>query len=709
MKKNFLIIMMLLLMTTTGCNDDTKSNDNTSVVEKQEITEIEIEFENQSFVYDGMEHNITITGELPEGVTVEYTNNGKVNVGEYEVIATFIDTTGNYEVPSPMTAKMTISKASIKGISFESQSFVYDGSEHNITIMGELPEGVTVEYTNNGKVKVGEYEVIATFIDTTGNYEVPSPMTAALSVTQPFTYEIMNSEAIITGTYDSVITLEIPSSIEVEGVLYEVTTILEEAFKDCNNLISITFGSNIKNVAKSAFAGCQNLKDVYYDGTIEDWYDIEFANDNSNPMGCADNFNIKDEGEWSKLTELVIPDSIYKILNKNFSNLKNLKSITVHSKVTVIQCGAFENCINLESITLPFIGKTATSSYPEAHFSYIFGASSYNYKNYVPVTLKTVNVTNATSIPEYAFYNCTNIENINLNSKVLTIWKYAFAGCELLKDFVFPSNLMTIETYAFANCIGLIEVIVPKNVTKIGQNAFNNCRKLEMMEIPFVGESSSASGEKGLFGYIFGAQKDTYSTYTNTTQYYGTSSKANTYITEKLKKVIVSQGSKIKDYSFNGCKTIEEIVLCESTTYIGLKAFYNCYGLKYINLADTKVGYIDSDAFRHCTSLEFISVEFAKSPQKPSLKKQTFAGCTALKSIILSSIESVEESVFFECDNLKEIYFTGTKDEYDAITVNSTGNTQLSKVTVYYFSDSEPQGNGNYWHYDENGNVKIWK
>ena len=499
MKKNFLIIMMLLLMTTTGCNDDTKSNDNTSVVEKQEITEIEIEFENQSFVYDGMEHNITITGELPEGVTVEYTNNGKVNVGEYEVIATFIDTTGNYEVPSSMTA--------------------------------------------------------------------------ALSVTQPFTYEIMNSEAIITGTYDSVITLEIPSSIEVEGVLYEVTTILEEAFKDCNNLISITFGSNIKNVAKSAFAGCQNLKDVYYDGTIEDWYDIEFANDNSNPMGCADNFNIKDEGEWSKLTELVIPDSIYKILNKNFSNLKNLKSITVHSKVTVIQCGAFENCINLESITLPFIGKTATSSYPEAHFSYIFGASSYNYKNYVPVTLKTVNVTNATSIPEYAFYNCTNIENINLNSKVLTIWKYAFAGCELLKDFVFPSNLMTIETYAFANCIG----------------------------------------------------------------------------------------------------------------------------------------YIDSDAFRHCTSLEFISVEFAKSPQKPSLKKQTFAGCTALKSIILSSIESVEESVFFECDNLKEIYFTGTKDEYDAITVNSTGNTQLSKVTVYYFSDSEPQGNGNYWHYDENGNVKIWK
>ena len=427
MKKNFLIIMMLLLMTTTGCNDDTKSNDNTSVVEKQEITEIEIEFENQSFVYDGMEHNITITGELPEGVTVEYTNNGKVNVGEYEVIATFIDTTGNYEVPSPMTAKMTISKASIKGISFESQSFVYDGSEHNITIMGELPEGVTVEYTNNGqvdvgeyevtatftdttgnyevpspmtakmtiskasikgisfesqsfvydgsehnitimgelpegvtveytnngKVKVGEYEVIATFIDTTGNYEVPSSMTAALSVTQPFTYEIMNSEAIITGTYDSVITLEIPSSIEVEGVLYEVTTILEEAFKDCNNLISITFGSNIKNVAKSAFAGCQNLKDVYYDGTIEDWYDIEFANDNSNPMGCADNFNIKDEGEWSKLTELVIPDSIYKILNKNFSNLKNLKSITVHSKVTVIQCGAFENCINPPVEDLP--------------------------------------------------------------------------------------------------------------------------------------------------------------------------------------------------------------------------------------------------------------------------------------------------------------------------------------------------------------------
>lgn len=51
-------------------------------------------------IYDGNEHFLEINEELPDGVTVEYTNNNQVNAGEYVVEANFKDTTGNYITPN---------------------------------------------------------------------------------------------------------------------------------------------------------------------------------------------------------------------------------------------------------------------------------------------------------------------------------------------------------------------------------------------------------------------------------------------------------------------------------------------------------------------------------------------------------------------------------------------------------------------------------
>lgn len=116
-------------------------------------------FENQTFVYDGTEHTLAISGELPEGVTVTYTNNGKINAGVYQVIATIVggERYGNLE----LTANLTITKATLVGILFEDRTFVYDGTPKSIYVSGTIPQGVTVEHINNGKTAVGRYEVEA--------------------------------------------------------------------------------------------------------------------------------------------------------------------------------------------------------------------------------------------------------------------------------------------------------------------------------------------------------------------------------------------------------------------------------------------------------------------------------------------------------------------------------------------------------------------
>ena len=50
--------------------------------------------------------------------------------------------------------------------------------------------------------------------------------------------------------------VSIPSSINVDGVTYSVTTIGDYAFKDCSDLTSITIPNSVTSIGDYAFAGC---------------------------------------------------------------------------------------------------------------------------------------------------------------------------------------------------------------------------------------------------------------------------------------------------------------------------------------------------------------------------------------------------------------------------------------------------------------------
>ena len=54
---------------------------------------------------------LTVTGMLPDGVTVEYTANTLTDAGSVEVTASFTGDTKNYNEIDPMTATLTIERA----------------------------------------------------------------------------------------------------------------------------------------------------------------------------------------------------------------------------------------------------------------------------------------------------------------------------------------------------------------------------------------------------------------------------------------------------------------------------------------------------------------------------------------------------------------------------------------------------------------------
>ncbi len=151
-----------------------------------------ISLEDKVIPYDGLFHTLEISGELPEGVTVEYQNNSHKNAGVYKVVATFTNANENYEPLGRMEATLRIEQIELDldSIIFEDTTVTYDGTEKTIEATN-LPEGIVVEYQQEVCVKVGSYEITATFKDTLGNYSKLGSKLAVLTI-EKGTYDMEN-------------------------------------------------------------------------------------------------------------------------------------------------------------------------------------------------------------------------------------------------------------------------------------------------------------------------------------------------------------------------------------------------------------------------------------------------------------------------------------------------------------------------------------
>lgn len=146
-----------------------------------------VSFPNGAFTYDGQEHSIAISGELPAGVTVTYTGNGQVDAGKYTVTASFTVPEGCDPVPD-MTAIMVIREAdpdlSSLGLKTdEPYIFTYDGQPKSILPATDvLPAGVTkINITGNAQTAPGEHTVVFSF-EVAKNYKKPQDIKLTMRI-----------------------------------------------------------------------------------------------------------------------------------------------------------------------------------------------------------------------------------------------------------------------------------------------------------------------------------------------------------------------------------------------------------------------------------------------------------------------------------------------------------------------------------------------
>ncbi|MGM0934062.1 MAG: MBG domain-containing protein [Bacteroidota bacterium] len=113
----------------------------------------------QTFTYDGTFKNVGATLNHSETELTYTPQQGYIDAGTYKVTIS-AEETDNYLAASKEVS-LVVEKAEIRGVTFEDETFIYDGTEHSIFVTG-LPEGATVAYSNNGQTNAGTYTVTAT-------------------------------------------------------------------------------------------------------------------------------------------------------------------------------------------------------------------------------------------------------------------------------------------------------------------------------------------------------------------------------------------------------------------------------------------------------------------------------------------------------------------------------------------------------------------
>ena len=102
-----------------------------------------------------------------------------------------------------------------------------------------------------------------------------------------------------------------------------------------------------------------------------------------------------------------------------------------------------------------------------------------------PSRVKSIGLAESvTSVSDYAFAGCSNLESVSFPLSLTEIKASAFRGCTSLKNLELPENVAIIGNRAFRNCISLESIALPKNLSVIVDNAFEKCSSLKSVILP---------------------------------------------------------------------------------------------------------------------------------------------------------------------------------------------------------------------------------
>ena len=441
-----------------------------------------------------------------------------------------------------------------------------------------------------------------------------------------------------------------------------VTSIGSFAFRACSSLTSVEIGDDVTSIGDYAFLDCESLTSIVIGDGVTNIGEVAFSSCKNLTSVTCPTFAISHIPK-SKLQTVVITSGDA-ISEDAFSYCTSLTSVVIGDSVAFIGERAFRGCSSLLEITLPFVGFSKNATEYQSVFGYIFGYTmsssitingatrqyySYStyYHYYIPASLRKVTIMGG-DISDNVFYNCTSLTSVVIGGSVESIGYSAFSGCSSLTSIEIPDSATSIGDHAFSSCTSLTSVKIGNRVTSIGKFAFYNCISLTSIVIP---DSVTSIGNDAF------------------------------YECTGLKSIEIPDSvTSIGSSAFEGCKRLTSVIIPDSVTSIGSNAFYECTSLTSVAIGDS-VTRLGGCMFYKCTSLTSV--------------------------VIGDSVTYIGNSAFYNCSGLTSVYYKGTASDWAEISIGDS-NHYLTNATRYYYSENEPTTTGNWWHYNEQGEVVVW-
>ncbi len=230
------------------------------------------------------------------------------------------------------------------------------------------------------------------------------------------------------------------------------------------------------------------------------------------------------------------------------------------------------------------------------------------------------------------------------------------------------------EFFGFSN---VTSVTIPATVTDIDISTFSTCSELEK----FIVDENN--------------------------QYYSSDENGVLFNKDKSELIRYPEGSSAEKYSiFNGVKVIsesafarakklKEIKIPATVTTIEAAAFLATWELEEIVIPDS-VTKLTGNAFSNS------GIKSAVLPAGiNTIETRLFDKCTKLASVVIpANVTKIDDFAFSMCDKLKNVYFTGSKEDWNKITVSDVENFPLANAEIHFNYDGVVM-------YDVNGDGNI--
>jgi hypothetical protein len=271
-----------------------------------------------------------------------------------------------------------------------------------------------------------------------------------------------NTVAVTYRTIESYVgAVNIPPDVTYSNVTYNVTSIGDQTFQNCNLLASVTIPASVAYIGEYAFWGCSSLASLAIPDAVTGIGECAFYYCDmltSVTVGSQNTVYSSENGLLFNKTKTriilcpagksgtyAIPGTVTHLGEASFFGCEKLTSITIPGSVTHIEASALSHCTGLTAVALPASVKELGS---------------------------------------YAFSGCSNLASLTIPDGIEKIGSFAFSQCRNLTSLAIPNSVSNFGDAVFNECSGLTSVTLPGGVTRVGDSAFSGCSSLPSVNIP---------------------------------------------------------------------------------------------------------------------------------------------------------------------------------------------------------------------------------